>query len=84
MCRDVVELLRLFLNVSVGSGLNGKGVDEFGASGVDRDEDMEEEKSGRVENQNPNQIVLSELACWKPAEKEQGHISGNYSSLIRG
>jgi hypothetical protein len=62
MCRDVVELLRLFLNVSVGSGLNGEGVDEFGASGVDRGEDMEEEKSGRVENQNPNQIVLSELA----------------------
>lgn len=55
MCRDVVELLRLFLNVSVGSTYDGQ--EDLGA---EQGEDME--KSGRAENQNPNLIVLSELA----------------------
>ncbi len=55
MCRDVVELMRLFLNVSVGGG--GKDTED----GEQQSEEMELVNK-LMENQNPNLIVLSELA----------------------
>lgn len=54
MCRDVVELLRLFLNVSIGSTNKDEASEELN--------DQMEETSKALENQNPNLIVLSELA----------------------
>ena len=61
MCRDVVELLRLFLNVSIGSSASkdSDNAEEFGNT------DMEgmDQASKALENQNPNLIVLSELAA---------------------
>ena len=57
MCRDVVELLRIFLNVS--SGVSAK--DENSDEATDMNEEMQQ-SSKALENQNPNLIVLSELA----------------------
>ncbi len=58
MCRDVVELMRLFLNVSVGSGGSG---DKDGEESEQQNEEMELVNK-LMENQNPNLIVVSELA----------------------